>query len=138
LFVLRITNESRAPVDASIALSWENILGVGGTATGGSFSDRTGNTVSAFPTMDGVFGLKFQAPPLPADLPKDRLRYNASAGASYALACQAAQSDLVITSGTWNALESSPAWWDGFSKTGMVSGQCGAGKEASIHPAGVL
>ena len=138
IFVLRITNESRAPVDTSIALSWENILGVGGAAATGPFADRTGNLVAPIASSEGVFGLKFTAPDLPATLPKDRLRYNASSGASYALTCQAAQPDLVVTTASWNALDGAPAWWGEFSKSGTVSGQCSAGKEGSVHPAGVV
>ncbi len=138
IFVFNITNESRAPVDASIALSWENILGVGGTNAGGAFSDRTGNTVTPIPATDGLFGLKCLAPPLPSVLPANRLRYNASSGASYALLCQAAGPDWNVTSGGWNALDSAPAWGSEFSKSGTVSGTSGAGKEGSVHPAGVL
>jgi uncharacterized protein (DUF608 family) len=137
-FVFKITNESRAPVDASIALCWENFLGVGGTTVGGAFSDRTGNTLTAVPATEGIFGLKCLAPPLPSVLPTNRLRYNASSGASYALVSQAAGPDWTVTSGGWNALDSTPSWWTEFSKSGTVSGVFAAGKEGSVHPAGAL
>lgn len=137
-FVFRITNESRASVEGAVAVSWENILGVGGSTTAGSFSDRTGNTVAAFPSRDGIFGLRMAAPDLPAELPNNRLRYNASAGASYALACQATRPDWRVTTASWNSLSASPEWWPEFANSGTVSGETAKGIAGKTHPAGVV
>lgn len=136
LFVIALTNESRGPIDASVAISWENLLGVGGTATAGPFADRTGNTVTPINSANGIFGLRFDTPIQPNAPPEDRYRYNARG--SYALLCEANAKDITVTSASWNALSARPAWWNQFERDGTVAGTVAAGNEATIHPAGVL
>lgn len=136
LFVFTLKNESRGPVEASIALSWENLLGVGGTLAKGAFADRTGNTVTVVPSTNGLFGLRLASPEKqPAD-PADRFYYNARG--SYALFAQADTPDAQLTTASWNALDKSPAWWTQFTRDGTVDGTVEAGKEGTIHPAGVI
>ena len=135
LFIFRVTNQARGPVEASLALSWENFLGVGGTASEGPFSDRTGNSVAKEPAVEGRFGLRMGAR-LMTLRPESRLRYNATG--NYALLAEATAPETTVTSAGWNAAESVPGWWSGFSKSGTVEGEVGPGAEGSVHPAGVV
>ena len=64
-FIFRLTNTSTADVDVSLALSWENTLGVGGTVATGPFDNRTGNTVTVAPDADGFFAERFERPAAP-------------------------------------------------------------------------
>jgi len=136
LFVFTLKNESRGPVEAAVALSWENFLGVGGNTATGEFADRTGNAVTPIPSTEGIFGLRFSSPLQPALAPPDRLRYNALG--TYALLVQPTVPDAQITLAEWNVLDAAPGWWASFAKEGTVVGTLGAGKEGSVHPAGVL
>lgn len=136
LFVFTITNRAHAPVDAALAMSWENLLGVGGTLTGGAFADRTGCAVEAEAAREGLFGLRMSGPPLPAQPPPNRLPYNARG--NYALLVDAARPDVDISTAGWNALASSPPWWPDFAARGAVSGAVAEGVEGSVHPAGVV
>src|SRR5579871_2426373 len=74
-FVVTIKNPAPVPVECSVALSWENSLGVGGTPQG-AFSDHTGDTVTPLPATEGFFGLKFTGPPLASE--EQRMRDNAT------------------------------------------------------------
>lgn len=136
LFVFTLKNESRGPVEASIALSWENFLGVGGTATTGPFADRSGNTVQPVPSTEGIFGLRFSCPLQPSPAPPDRLRYNARG--TGAILVQPATPDAQVTMATWNVLDVAPGWWAAFAREGVVTGTVGVGQEGSVHPAGVV
>jgi uncharacterized protein (DUF608 family) len=135
-FVFTIRNEARAPVEASIALSWENFIGVGGTAAAGAFADRTGNTVATLPQTEGMFGMLMKGPARPATDPANRFYYNAQG--SYALMALPTTPDTVVTVAGWNALDGQPGWWPQFAKEGTVVGSVGVGAEGSVHPAGVI
>jgi uncharacterized protein (DUF608 family) len=136
LFVFTARNIARAPVSLSIAGSWEALLGVGGSAQRGAFSDRTGNTVSAVPSSEGIFGMRMASPALPAVAPPDRMRYNARG--EYALLAEAPGPDTLVTTGSWNVLDKQPGWWKGFAAAGTVEGASGAAVEGKLHPAAVV
>jgi len=136
LFVFTIRNEARAPVDASIAFSWENFIGVGGSAAKGAFADRTGNTVAPLPPVEGTFGVRMAGPSRPPTDPANRLYYNAQG--NYALMAQPTSADTVVTTGGWNALDKAPGWWARFERDGTVEGSIAAGREGAVHPAGVV
>lgn len=136
LFVFTIRNESRAPVEAAIAFSWENFLGVGGSVTTGRFADRTGNRVEPIPYEEGIFGLRFTTPPAPSTPPPNRLHFNARG--EYALLAQPPTKETLVTTADWNVLDKTPSWWAGFARNGTVEGSVGSGREGKIHPAGVL
>ncbi|MGC8666634.1 MAG: GH116 family glycosyl-hydrolase [Chthonomonadales bacterium] len=136
LFVFRVTNVSRAPVEASLALSWENFLGVGWAGGSSGSSDRTGNLVAPLTLPAGFFGCLMTSPPAPTVPPADRLRYNALG--EYALMTHVSAPDAHVTQATWNSLASQPAWWHQFAADGTVGGSCGTGVEGSVHPAGVV
>lgn len=136
IFVFTVRNEARAPIDASVAFSWENFLGVGGTASKGGFSDRTGNTVTAAPPVEGIFGMRMAGPSKPAADPETRFYYNAQG--NYALMAQPTTPDTTVTTAGWNALDKTPGWWAGFERDGTVKGSVAAGREGAVHPAGVV
>jgi uncharacterized protein (DUF608 family) len=136
IFVFTITNESRAPVEASIALSWENFLGVGGSAGKGAFAERVGNTVEHIPAKEGIFGMRLASSTRQGVDPPDRSRYNARG--NYALLAQPPTQDTAVTQGGWNALDAAPGWWGQFAKDGTVSGTVGPAVDGSVHPAAVI
>lgn len=136
LFVFTLKNESRAPVEASLVFSWENFLGVGGSAARGAFSDRNGNSVKPLPSRNGQFGLLLDSLALPAVLPANRLVYNARG--NYALMTQPAIPEAKVMTAGWNAREAKPAWWEEFQREGTISGTVGAGEEGRVHPAGAV
>ena len=135
IFVFRVTNQARGPVEVSVALSWENILGVGGSASEGAFSDRTGNTVSNEPVTQGMFAVRLGSR-LSALRPESRLRYNAAG--NYTVMAEATTPETIVTRAGWNAFDSTPAWWGPFAKNGVVEGTAPIGVEGSVHPAGVV
>lgn len=130
--IFSVRNTTAYPVDVSVALSWEDTLGVGATLDGRRFSDRTGDTVTAQPSADGYDYLRFTGPPL-HDPPSDV----DNATGDMTLMAHASQADAVVTRGAWNTL-SSPAWWNDFAHAGDVSGAVPAGIEGTVHPAGVV
>jgi hypothetical protein len=136
IFVFTVKNEAHAPVEASIALSWENFIGVGGSASKGAFSDRTGNKVAVIPSSEGIFGLSMTGPDRQTVDPPHRLIYNARG--NYALLANPTTPETHVTTGSWNALDGTPGWWSQFAKDGSVTGTVGEGKEGSVHPAGVI
>jgi hypothetical protein len=136
LLVFSVKNELDAPVEASIALSWENFLGVGGTAGKGAFSDRTGNTVESLPVSGGIFGIRMSSPEKQLVDPPHRLLYNARG--TYALLAAPTSPETHVTTASWNALHGAPAWWKGFAESGTVDGTSGPGAQGKVHPAGVI
>lgn len=135
LLVCSAENTGKEAAEAAIALSWENLLGVGIGSTG-PFRDRTGATVETLEPREGLFGLVFEAPPLPAVPPADRLPYNARG--DYAVLVQASSEEWSVTTAGWNALEFPPAWWRSFETAARVEGRASEGREKTSHPAGVL
>jgi uncharacterized protein (DUF608 family) len=136
IFVFTVKNEAHAPVEASIALSWENFIGVGGSATRGAFANRTGNKVAVVPSSEGIFGLSMTGPDRLTVDPPHRLIYNAQG--NYALLANPTTPETQVTSASWNAQDGTPGWWPQFAKDGSVSGTVGEGKEGTVHPAGVI
>ena len=134
-FLFQFRNRSADTVEISIALSWENILGVGGSAQA-AFSDRTGNAVVPLPSANGLFGLRFTGPPLSrGTTTPERLRDNATG--EMALLAAPPRKDATVTLAGWNSLDATPGWWQAFSQSGDVSGTAPAGMEGKAHPAGV-
>lgn len=135
-FLFQLKNTSRVPVEVSVALSWENILGVGGTAARGPFHDRTGDRVTRLPDSEGYFGLKFTGPVVSGKVGDDLLRENAAG--EYSLLAHPPRPEAVVTTAGWNALDARPGWWEEFAREGSVSGEAPMGREGKIHPAGVV
>ena len=136
-FVFQFRNRSADTVEISIALSWENVLGVGGTAGQGPFANRTGDAIALLPSADGVFGLRFTGPPLtPGTSPAERLRDNATG--EMALLAAPSRKDATVTLAGWNALDPKPNWWEAFAQSGDVAGNAPPGVEGKAHPAGVV
>jgi hypothetical protein len=130
-FIYEIRNRSNTTLDVSIAFSWESILGVSEQK-----ADRTGSRVNTLPAEAGTFGVKFLGPPItPGNTPLERLQDNTTG--DMALMVQPRR-EIKVTTASWNALEKTPAWWEGFTKTGEVGGEVGKGREGSLHPAGVV
>ncbi len=136
-FLFEIKNTALVPVEVSIALSWENILGVGGTAEHGPFQHRDGDQVTRILDSEGFFGLKFTGPDLPAATTEEN-RLQANASGEYSLLAHPERPDAVVTTAGWNALDKRPAWWDQFARDGSVSGDAPRGQEDRSHPAGVV
>ncbi|HLV80668.1 MAG TPA: GH116 family glycosyl-hydrolase [Chthonomonadaceae bacterium] len=132
-FVVTIKNPAPVPVECSVALSWENSLGVGGTPQG-AFSDHTGDTVTPLPATEGFFGLKFTGPPLASE--EQRMRDNATG--EMTLLAYPPRREAIMTTAGWNTRDARPAWWDTFAKSGDVAGSAPAGVEGKAHPAGVV
>jgi hypothetical protein len=136
VFVFTLRNEARGPVDAAIALSWESLLGVGGTPAAGAFADRSGNAARALPVQDGVAGVLFDDEAAPLLPPAQRYRLNARG--TCAILAQPSHADAHVATATWNALDAAPPWWPSFAAGGEVSGAVGTGVEGKVHPAGVV
>src|SRR5262249_36634449 len=136
-FVFRLQNTTPARIDVSVALSWENILGVGSTAKHGLFHNRTGNAVTTLPATAGFFGLKFTGPPpVRSSVPEDHLHDNVTGDIT--LLAVAPRKEAIVTTAGWNALDARPGWWDAFAQDGSVSGSAPPGVEGKTHPAGVV
>ena len=135
-FVFQFRNRTADTVEISVALSWENVLGVGGTAQS-VFSDWTGNAVAPLPSANGLFGLRFTGPPLaPGTSPAERLRDNATG--EMALLAAPPRKDATVTMAGWNALDGKPGWWEAFAQSGDATGNAPPGMEGKAHPAGVI
>jgi hypothetical protein len=136
VLVFTLRNIARAPMDAAVAVSLENILGEGDTETTGPFADRSGNTVAAAVTGGAsAYGLDFRCTAAPGVLPNSRLPYNARG--TMALLVESGSPDLQLSSAGWNA-NRSPGWWEQFSREGKVQGTVPAGVQGQVHPAGVV
>ncbi len=135
-FVFRIKNTLPVPLEISIALSWEGLLGVGSDGRGGSFHDRYGVRAVAIPSAEGYFGMRFSNPAVNGL--DDAARQRANASGEMVLMAYPARPQTTITTAGWNALAARPGWWEGFSKSGDVSGNVGEGREGQVHPAGVV
>ncbi|HSV75316.1 MAG TPA: GH116 family glycosyl-hydrolase [Chthonomonadales bacterium] len=135
LLTFAVRNVARAPVEAAVAVSWENLLGVGGASRGAPFADRTGNTVT--PAAGAPYpGLRFDGALAPAFPAEQRRAYNARGG--YALLVDAGPREARISAAGWNALDETPGWWALFAQEGRVEGTAGPGREGALHPAGVV
>lgn len=133
-FVFRVKNRSSAPIDFSIAVSWEALSGMGSTTAQGGISDRTGSRVAVLPGAEGYFGLRFTGPSTgtSAAFPQN------SATGELTLLTAPTRPQATVTTAGWNALEARPAWWDAFAREGAVSGDAPVGQEGMAHPAGVV
>ena len=134
-FIFRLKNLSDQPVEASVALSWENILGIG-NVEGRPFSKRTGGSVVTAPDSEGFFSMNM-AIPSPIDPAKIESQSENSSG-NLCLMTSPERAQAVVTSAGWNALEKRPGWWESFAEEGVVSGSVGLGVQGVVHPAGVI
>ena len=135
-FVFQFRNTSAEPIEISIALSWENVLGRGGTAAKGAFGAATSGAIMPLPAENGIFGLHFTGPPLtPGTSAEERLRDNAT-GDMALLALP--RKDSTVTQTGWNAAGARPDWWEMFAKQGDVSGGTTANDTATKQAAGVV
>src|SRR5262249_48220820 len=100
VFIFDIKNEVRAPVEAAVALSWENLSGVGGSAATGRISDRTGDTLAIASLPVGFNGARMLRQPVSQAPQTDRLRYNARG--EYALVAHPTSSDTIVTTAGFN------------------------------------
>ncbi len=135
-FVFHLVNHSTNIVSCSAALAFENTLGVGNTPSGTAFSNRTGDRVAPIPDSEGFFGLQFSSARDANGASADKEHDGASG--EMCLLTRPDRSAAQVTAAAWNALASTPTWWDEFTQKGTVSGECSAGVEGSIHPDGVV
>jgi hypothetical protein len=132
----QVRNVSRATVRASVALSWQSTLGVGGAPGLGPFANRSRVKATIMPVSGSAAGVRFDGPEL-ADEPVQDLRiYNARGSQTVMAAYPTPEAE--IASATWNARDHAPSWWKRFSAEGTVDGQAGPGDEATVHPACVV
>jgi uncharacterized protein (DUF608 family) len=141
-FIFRLKNTLPVPVEVSVALSWEGLTGVGSDGEGHAITDRSGVQAVAIPSADGYFGVRFQAPPAGAErgaeVQQDHRGVTGVNGRGEMALLAYPPHPAVVTTAGWNALDARPGWWDGYSKSGDVSGEVGPGREGTIHPAGVV
>ncbi|HLV79411.1 MAG TPA: GH116 family glycosyl-hydrolase, partial [Chthonomonadaceae bacterium] len=135
--VFRLKNTLPVPVEVSVAVSWEGLLGVGSDGHGGAFHDRYGVQVGAIPSAEGYFGLRYSSPPT-AGATDDAARQRANTSGEMVLMTYPSRPEATVTTAGWNALDGHPAWWEEFSKTGDVGGGVGTGQEDRVHPAAAL
>ena len=130
LFTFTLTNTSKQAAEISLAFSWENVLGRGGTAQT-VWQDRTGNS-QAIRAEAGLVGLSFSTSQK-AEGPRQNVI------GDYALAAVDADGK-VTTMPYWNAAGNGDDFWTAFTD-GELFGEKPdpiVGKEGSIHPAGVV
>ncbi len=137
LFLFELKNPSTIPVEVSVLLSWENVLGVGGTARLGTTSNRTGTSVVSIPDEQGIFGMRMQGVPLTqGNSLEEHLRDNTTG--EMALLMRPPRKEVSISMAGWNTLAPQPPWWEAFARDGTVSGSTGMGEEGKNHPAGAI
>lgn len=130
LFTFTLTNPGGAPVDTSLAFSWENVLGCGGSGKS-AWKDRTGN-VQAIHAADGKVGLTFSS----------SQKHEGPRGNSmgdYALIGEAEGGRTTALS-YWNAAGTGEEFWNSFSGATLFGDKPvpKVGAEGSVHPAGAL
>jgi uncharacterized protein (DUF608 family) len=129
-FTFTLSNPGSAPVEATLAFSWENALGRGGNGRA-EWNDRTGN-VQAAHSVEGRMGILFST-----DQKQTGPRQN-SIG-QYALLAEADEG-RVIPLPYWNAAGDGEDFWKSF--TGKIPfgdfAAAQAGREGSVHPAGAV
>ena len=135
-FVYRVTNTSSTDVEVSVALAWENTLGVGGTVATGPFDNRAGNTVSPVPDAEGFFGQKFARPAASGGTDEAKLQNNAAGEMTLMTAPR--QPHALVTSAAWSATDKTPGWWTSFETDGDVRTAAGDNLPGERHPSGVL
>lgn len=135
LFTVTVRNEANAPVEAAVALSWENTLGVGGSIVTGRLGNGAGTTMDAYADQRGRLGWLMGSGELPRDPPANRIAYNARG--TYALLTQVPRTRSASTA-KWDAAAPRPPWWAEFAASGMVAGSHTAPADAPAHPAGVV
>lgn len=136
LFLYELRNRTSSTLEISIAFSWENFLGVGGTARYGAIRQRTGTSVATLPAEQGYFGLRFNGVPLTAgNSVEERLQDNTTGDMTLLVQ---PRNKVKVTTATWNTLRATPEWWEEFRTTGEVSGNTAMGVEGKRHPAGVI
>lgn len=116
VFVYRLKNVARAPVQAAVAMSWETMLGRSGRSRPGV--PLEGVAVRRIPPSDGAVGLRFDGPELRDELVRDLRVHNARGSeavlAEYPLAADA-------STAVWDVSEVQPSWWPEFADRGQVS-----------------
>ena len=118
-FLYTVKNESSGPVDVSIAMSWENISGVGGNTITSGYNFRDGALVKPIVPVDGYYGIEMKSATMKKP-PDDRGAYNTLG--NYTLLTQTTSSDIKVTTGCWKNNDKSIQWWDEFADKGTVSG----------------
>lgn len=127
--VLQLHNPLPVPVEVSVALSWESMLGLGSDGRGHPTEDRTRVKTSALPSADGYFGILFS-----------RLGAVSKPGAGTGtkeemeLLAYPQVPDASVTTAAWDAQTARPSWWDRFARSGDVSSTMATG----AHPAAVV
>ena len=135
-FVFRVANSSGAELEISIALAWENTLGLGGSSTTGPFDSRAENTVEPVPDTEGFFAQKFVRLAGADTSAAGRLRNNASG--EMTLMAAPSRPQAIVTTANWNAEARRPDWWDEFARDGSVHSAPSASGAGHGHPAGVI
>lgn len=128
LLSFKVKNKTAAPLDASLLLSWQNILGFGGDS-GIEWENYAGNT-QARTDSARLTGLLFKTTQHYAD------RQQNTVGQYF---IGAPKSKAISTCEMWDAAAPAVSFWDGFAKTGNLSSPAAAptGGEA-FRPAGAM
>lgn len=134
-FIFRLENQTKLPVEVSVALSWENLLGIG-SSHGRPFRNRTGDIVAPVPDNGGLFAIKMRGP---ASLDPFGMEFQQeNSTGDLCLMAAPDQPQAIVTTAGWNALDAKPEWWELFTKEGTVAGSAQEGVQNQTHPAGVI
>jgi len=126
-FTVTLRNPSKSRVEATVAFSWENVLGRGGDARV-EYSDRTGNQQQTR-TADGRTGLVFST-----SQQQQGRRLNPLG--QYTVLAET-EGGRVSTIPYWNAAGDGKEFWDAFTSGGSGPAPR-VGSEGSVHPAGAV
>ncbi|MCL5283101.1 MAG: GH116 family glycosyl-hydrolase [Armatimonadetes bacterium] len=135
IYSFRVKNIARGPVEAAIAVSWQNILGIGGNSVNSGFNDQDGDTVQRLVPTPGYDGVMMGGK-VPSNL-TGSAKMQLNAAGDYALMVKASRPDEKTSTASWNVLEKTPTFWSTFAKEGDVSGECGPAGDG-VKPAGVV
>jgi uncharacterized protein (DUF608 family) len=130
IFSVTLVNRGAEPVDAAVALSWENLLGHGGTGQV-AWADRRGNTQEVR-AVEGLSGIFFTTPQAYQD------RRKAVTG-NYALLA-AATGGKTSQLPYWNAAGDGTDFWGAFTGDTLFGEKAAVrpGVEDTVHPAGAV
>jgi uncharacterized protein (DUF608 family) len=122
-FIYRLHNPSPVPIDAAVALSWQD-------------APAPDSQVTAVPAESGFFSLRLTHPLSP--LANRPLSTHAEGAAEITLMAYPPRRDAVVTRAAWNAAEAHPGWWESFATEGQVPDFAGGSTAPGTHSAGVV
>lgn len=112
VFLYRVKNTGSTVIDVSLAMSWPNLIGRGGTATA-AFSPA-GRAVHTGITSGPLQGIHYQF-----GYPAKGQEQNAEG--EYVLACQEQENDRITSLLDWQPRSDSSPFWSSFSQNGELA-----------------